>query len=187
MKQSRIIKGLLTIFVLGFILWFGGSVVRSAIAFDLFNTGAVLELKQNYSDTIKVHTVYLYGMLATYTGAGYGMAFISAILLLVTWRKSMKIKGWLFMAFVLFFIGSPVELFVLYYDIKLNIALYWNNVRDFANPDIQNYFVKRFTSIALTTSTGLAFLTSITSVLYIIWRPLDRSLPKEETEKEIVQ
>lgn len=174
-KPSRICKIYLTIFTIGFLLWFGGSVVRSALAFDMFETGAVFELKSDYEPDIQMHSVYLFGLLATYTGTGYGMAFIGALLLMFHWWKSLRKKGWLFMAFILFFISVPVQGILIYYDIQLNIAIQWDNVSDFLSKPIQDFYVERFKNVTLSTLSGLSFLAVLTSVLYIIWRPLDKS------------
>ena len=172
-EKSVLQKIFITILTFGIILWFGGSIIRSSIAFDLFIPAAKMELKPGYSDGIRLHSVYIYTVTGTYSTVGYIAAFISAIVLYIHWRKVMKVRGWLFMAFVLFFISSPVELYLCFTDIKLSLAFQFNQVGSFSDSNIQKFFLDRYKNIALTTASGLSFLAVITSLLYIVWHPLD--------------
>lgn len=172
---NRLTKIAITILTFGFILWFGGSVMRSAIAFDIIIPGVQVGVKSSYPVNLLMHSVYNFGMLASYTDFGYIIALIAALYLVIIWRKQLRERGWLFMAFILFFLTVPIEGYLIYMDIKLSIAIYWNNVRDFYNPDIQKFFFERYKSVTITTMSGLAFLSSITSVLYLIWRPLNKT------------
>jgi hypothetical protein len=70
-------------------------------------------------------------------------------------------------------------------DLKLSIAVYFNNVKEFSDPAIQNYLIPRFKNIALTTGNSLAFLANITAVLYVIWKPLSQSKNEELETKDI--
>jgi hypothetical protein len=168
-------KILLTFFSLGFITWFGGTIARTTIAFDIFESSPKLQLVSHYNDETRMYNVHLYGSLASYTDIGYCMALICSIILFIYWRKNIKHRGWLFMAFILFFISAPIELLLIYYDIKLNIAHYWYNVQDFNNPAINQYFIERFKNVAITIPSGLSFLAAVTCVLYVIWRPLNKT------------
>lgn len=163
----------MTIFAFGFALWFGGSVIRSAIGFDVFYPSAKLELKNHYSNEIRMHSVYLYATTSLYSDIGYFAAFVSAVVLALYWRNYLKKRGWLFMSFILFIVASPVEFYLMYYDIKLSIAIYYEQVKDFASVPVTEYFVERFTQPEVATPSALAFLAVITALLYMIWRPLD--------------
>ncbi|MBM2815921.1 MAG: hypothetical protein HW421_2683 [Ignavibacteria bacterium] len=171
-KRNLYYKFFITAFTLGFLLWFGGSIVRTALAYDLYIPGTKI-LKEQFTEAIKLHTLQLYALTATYTIAGYLAAFISAIFLCIYWRKSLKSRGWLFMAFVLFFLASPVQLYTVYLDIRLSLSFYFNEIKFFSNTQIIDYFLFRFDNIPATSATALAFLAIITAIIYIIWQPLD--------------
>jgi hypothetical protein len=177
-------KIFLSIFAFGFSIWFGGTLLRSAIAFDLFEPSTKLELKSYYSNEIRMHSTYLFATLGIYTDIGYAASFFAAMALFIYWRKNLKTKGWMLMAFILFFITVPVEFLLIYYDIKLSIAIYYDKIKDFANPAIKDYFLARIQNTSIATPTALAFLASITTILYLVWRPLDKTVNiQEETHK----
>jgi hypothetical protein len=170
-------KFLLTLVALGLLIWLGGSIIRTAIAYDLYEPGTALKLKSWYSDSERLHAVRMYGMGALYTDIAYCVALAASILLCIYWRKNMKQRGWLFMAFVLMFIAAPIELFMIYLDIKLNIGLYWVSNLSFDSVIIKNYFMFRFTKMAIPSM--MSYLAIVTSILFVIWRPLDLKQPSE--------
>jgi len=167
----------------GFILWLGGSVVRSAIAFDLFVPGSEMVLKDGFNDTIGLHTVHLFAVTAFYTAVGYSVAFLSAIILCFKHRSDLKLHGWMFMAFVMFFLTAPVESYLIYYDVQLNYALNAGPITSFGDPAVTEYFIGRFKDLSL--PAVMSLLAGVTSMLILAWRPLDKSTlfvsaPKEE-------
>ncbi len=172
-------KILLTLFALGFIIWIGGTIVRAPIAFDLFETGTQLQLKEEYSSEVRMHSVYLYTMLAPYTGIGFIIALITGIALMIRWRRYMKNQGWLLMSSILFIIASIIEIIILFYDLKLGVTIYWYDVTNFWNENLQKYFVNRYKNIVISTLSGLGLLSALTIVIYTIWQPLNKS--KEKT------
>ncbi len=176
--NKPIVKIFTTILAFGFIIWFGGSIVRSALAFDVFVPGRALELKPEYSNEVRMHSVYLYGMLAFYTGIGYSLAFVSVVALTVMLRREMKKSGWFFMSIILFLLASPVEIYLVINDLYLNMALYYDNVTDFFDPAIQKHFVGRFRNVTIATFSGLAFLSAMTCIIYVVWRPLNSKADK---------
>jgi len=111
-------KIFLTIFVIGLSIWIGGTIVRYAIAYDVFVPGTELELKNWYSDTEMVTTVHLFRIAAFYTIFGFCSAFVSVIVLFAYWKKDLKKHGWLFISFVLFFLATPIEFYLIYYTIS---------------------------------------------------------------------
>ena len=177
--KTKTSKILLTLAALGFFIWFGGSVIRAAVAYDIFEPGTALTLKSYYSDMQKMETVRLFAIGALYTDVAYGVALISSIILCAYWRKYLKKRGWLFMAFVLVFITAPIELVLIYLDMELNLGLYFGNeLIKFSNNVINNYFMFRFTKMAIPST--MSFLAFITAIIFIVWRPLDKS--KKEYE-----
>lgn len=153
-------------------IFVGGNIVRYAIAYDLFIPGTALKLKDWYSEAVRINTIHLFGVVSFYTIVGFISAFVSSFLLFILRKSDLKRYGWLFMAFVLFFLASPVEFYLIYNDIHLIIAMNSNQIHSFANPDIQNYFIFRLTK--LTIPAFLAFLAIITSVIMVVWQPLNK-------------
>jgi len=80
---------------LGFFIWFGGSVIRTAVAYDLFEPGSALTIKSYYSDLQKMETVRLFAVGALYTDIAYGVALVSSIILCAYWKQYLKKRGWL--------------------------------------------------------------------------------------------
>lgn len=180
MAQSKICKVLLTIFALSFIMWFGGSFFRTIVAFDLFVPGADLELKTEFNDIMRMHTVRLYAAMSAYSMGAYIAAFLSLTALLVYIKKEFKLKGWLFMSVILFYISSPIELYLLYYDYNLSVAVFWDRINDFNHKIVQDFFLNRFKSIAIATTSALSFLMILTAILYMVWKPLDKEKELDE-------
>ncbi len=171
--DKKIIRIIATFAICGFIIWFGGSILRSAIAYDLFVPTQDFQLKESYNDDLKMHSVYLFSTLALYTNVSYGISFFAIIILTFLLRNQFRSKGWLFMSIILFLLASPVEIYKIYLDYKLSWAVYYDNVRDFYNPVIIEYFINRFKNIVLNTFSSLSFLANFTIIIYLIWKPLD--------------
>lgn len=175
MTQKNIFeKIILTILVLSLTMFIGGNIVRYAIAYDLFVPGTELKLKEWYSDAILINTVHLFAVASFYTITGFITAFISSLIIFAIRIKDLKRYGWLFMAFILFFLASLVEFYLIYNDINLILAMNTNQIHSFTNQNIQDFFIFRLTK--LTIPATLAFLAIITSIIMVIWQPLDKEI-----------
>jgi hypothetical protein len=173
MKNSTILtKIFLSILAVGTIIWLGGTVARNAIAFDIFVPGTALTLKNWYSEEARLTTVSLFRIAGFYTIVGFCMTFVSSIYLFVIYRKEFKFKGWLLMAFVLFFLASPIEFYLMYYDIKIILAFNNIMVNSFNDSIIHDYFIARYSK--LTIPATLSFMASFTAILLLVWQPLNK-------------
>ena len=182
MLQNKIIeKIIISVLVLSLIMFIGGNIVRYAVAYDIFIPGTALKLKDWYSEAIRVNTVHLFAVISFYTITGFIVAFVSSLLLFLIRIKDLKRYGWLFMAFILFFLASVVEFYLIYNDIHLIMAMNTHQIHSFTNLDIQNYFMFRLKK--LTIPSALAFLSIITSIILVIWQPLNKF--ENNTDKEI--
>lgn len=179
-NSSKTFNILLTLFVFGFVIWFGGTILRTTIAYDIFVPGAEMELKAEYSNAERMQTIYIFSITSLLTGISYGVAAVSSIILAILSRKEFKQKGWLFMAFCLFVLTIPIQAYFLHLDYVLANAVYYEKVTDFYNPIIQEYFVERFTDVKNASLYSISLLASLTCVLYAIWRPLEK---KDNLEK----
>lgn len=177
---DKITKTTLTLMLLGFALWFGGSILRTAIGYDLFSPEAVLSLKSHYSPQVQMQNVYLFANLAIYTAIGYSVFFISMLVLFFKNKSRLKQNGWLLMAFVLLLIASPVQFYLMYFDYNLAMPVVRERLADFQSYPVQNYFLNRFTNDNLTVLSSLSFLITMTSAIYFIWMPLKKTIKANE-------
>lgn len=175
-------KIFISILTFGIIIWIGGNIVRSAIAYDLFVPGTALELKNWYSDETRLITVSLFRIAGFYTIVGFCMTFVSSAFLCYYLRGIYKSKGWLFMAFVLIFLASPIEFYLMYYDIKIILAFNNEMIKSFNDQIVQDYFIGRYNK--LTIPATMSLLASVSAVILTIWRPLDKNLKKQNHENK---
>ncbi len=169
-KDTVITKILLTLLVAGLILWLGGSVVRVSNAYEIYMPFTELELKSEYGNDIRMHTVKLFAYGSLYTGTGFVAMFIGFLSLAYCLRREFKSKGWLFISFVLFLFAASWGIYELILDIRLS-SLIKAGVDDFNNKLITELFVYRFSKWTLWAS--MAYMSAIAAVLIIIWRPLN--------------
>lgn len=173
-EKSKAFKVLLTIFIFGFVIWLGGTIFRTTIAYNLFTIGSNgMFLKPEYSNIERLTNIYLFSTTSLLTGIAYGLAACCSIVLAINTRKDFKRRGWLFMAFVLFLITVPIQVYFFYMDFQLAQAVYYDGIRDFNHPSIQKYFVERYIDVKNASMRAILLLAAFTSMLYAIWRPLD--------------
>jgi len=173
--RTKIFKIFQTIFVFGFIIWLGGTVLRTILAYNLFQVGISMELNPNYTNIERMNTIYLFSTTSLITGICYCLAVLSSVFIAIMYKGSFKKQGWIFMSFVLFVIAIPIQTYFLYLDYCLADAVYFRGILDFYHPDIQKYFVERFKDTVNASMRALLLLSSFTCILYMIWRPLDKS------------
>ena len=171
MKNNNVQKAVLAIFFFAVSMWFGGGIIRNAIAFDLFIPGT-LELKPFLNIQQINYSIRLMGITSYYTIIGYIISFICALGIMFLQRAQLKKSGWLFMALIIFFLCSPIEFYQMYLDTKL---VYLTNTIDFISllqaDKLLIVFRERFDP-RLTAAGFLSFLSYITALLFLAWQPL---------------
>lgn len=165
---------LLSVALIGFAAWFGGNLARTAIGYDIFKPEAVLSLKENYTNDIRMQNIYLFADLAIYTDVGYGLFAISLIIYALRNRKYWKQNGWLAMSFILLLIALPVQAYLFYMDWRLAHSVVLQHTRDFYDWEVQEFFYNRFVGNNWTVASSLSFLTTTASALCFVWLPLIR-------------
>lgn len=184
MKQKdKLFKIFFTLFCLGFIIWFGGSIVRAAIGFEIFESKPELPINLKLDKAIILEIIRLHNSTSFYTSSAYLTAVLSSIFLIIMLRKELKPRGWLFMSFILFYLSFPINLVFIYFDINLYYTLNSGLVKDFYDANVQKYFFERYKENPYVISSTLSFLTSLTIILILIWKPLE----KTEEEKNIIK
>lgn len=172
MHLSKISKIFIVILTAGLVIWLGGNVVRNAIAYDVFVPGTALEVKNWYSDIEKLSIVSVFRIASFYTIVGYSMTIVASFVLFGMFKKYFKAKGWLLMSFVLIFLTIPVELYLIYYDIKIILAFNDQIIKSFNDSIVQEYFIGRFSKLGIPTT--MSFLSAVSAAIIAIWRPLDK-------------
>lgn len=160
------------LFSIGFIFWLGGGLIRSIIAFSVFEPSATQTLVRQISNDILMQSVYLYSATSSYTTIAYIISIIGAFLLWFRLKEYFKQNGWLTMSAILYFATLPINLITLYLDIRLSFEVFWNWRWEFYHPEIMNYFLNRITSPVWNSLSGISFLANLTIIFLIIFQPL---------------
>lgn len=152
------------------------------MAFDLFVPATELSLKNYYSQEVRLHTIHLYSVGSVYTGIAFSIAVICSLLLFFLTKKKLKVNGWLFMSFIMFFLVVVLECYNLYLDIMLGMAISNNEIDSFSSPAIKEYFLFRYYKLGILEP--LKYLAIITIIVLIVWKPLNKS--KDSYVEQIV-
>ena len=88
--QTKTEKLLATIFMLAFTLWLGGSLIRTIVAYSVFDTSATQTLISQVSNDILMQTVYLFAAATVYTLPTYLIALAIVIYFAVKYKKEYK-------------------------------------------------------------------------------------------------
>lgn len=167
-------RAFIALFVLGFVIWFGGNFVRMAISYDLFETGTIIIRSDLRDDHGTVgYNIYLSTLTSLYTNIAYAVSFLTAFILSFRFSKYMKDKGWLLMIAILYFINVPIEAYYIYLDIQLSFAIFFDNqVISAKSALFQELFMLRFENNIIAGLKVISFLSAFTIIILAIWRPL---------------
>ncbi|MCX6155415.1 MAG: hypothetical protein NT007_14775 [Candidatus Kapabacteria bacterium] len=183
-NQSNFVKIIVSIMAVGFIFWFVGSLLRGAIAYQVFENGQTLHIKQWLPVSDVLQTVRVYASLAIYTGIGYIVTYLLSIVLIIALRKEIKQQGWLFMALTLFLLTGVIEFYLMYYDFQLGTGLLFDPQVRFDDYIVQQFFVSRIKNLTVATMSALSALAGLTVVLFVIWMPLQKELKVKRDQSE---
>lgn len=169
---------------MGLVIWLGCSVARSVIYYDVVVRDVQknqMMIRTDLSNQDLFRSTYHLSAMAVYIDVSYAFCFISIILLMFNVRKKLKVQGWLLMIFILFILFTPLEIYNIYYDMKLSTAIFFDNTRVFSASVIQDYFQAKINSNFYSVINGLSILVYFTIILIAIWKPLNRSeISKDE-------
>lgn len=174
MQNIKKFRFFLFLFSISFILWLGGSLIRSIIAFSVFEPSATQTLVRQVSNDILMQSVYLFSATSAYTSPAYLLSLLSAVFLSLSLKGQFKENGWLMMSAILFFSTAPINLILIYFDIRLSIEVFWNWRWEFYHPEILKYFLNRITSPLWNSLSGLSFLANLTIVYLVVFKPLQK-------------
>ncbi len=177
----KINKPLLIVFVLGVLMWAGVMLSRTVIAYDIFIPfDPDLNLKDSYSPGILFHSIYLYSSLAIYSAIGYILMILSGAIIGFRQKTFWKEKAWLFMAGVLFIIAIPFNIYKIFADFTLSMAIFNDGLRDFSSAIIQENFLTFYKKTGLQIWGTLSNLLTLTAIIILVFKPLNGFAKKEE-------
>ena len=191
--DDGLLRAAIMVLVFAGALWLGGSVYRALIANELFLSGT-LEFDpriQPAQEQTLYQLIFASSMLVLIS---YVVTLLAAIVVL--WRIPLRIKdnGWLLMASLLVFLFVPVEIFTAWLDIHFFWLWDWTTDRMASQGpqvflDVQTELRETISHRigALAGLPVMAALCYITAALVVIWQPMRRDTPSNEsteTEKQ---
>lgn len=177
MKNNFWMKLLQFLAVISFVVFFGIGLARSVIFYDIvvLNPESNLMIERtDLTPDLLFRSVFHYFAMSAYSSIAYIVLFLSVIMILMLNKKIIKQKGWLLMITILILLFSPFELWNVYSDIKVSYEIFFNQINSFGSEIIQNYFKYRMNNI-LSVFSGLSFLTQLTIIVLLVFKPLDKS------------
>ena len=172
-------KVLLTLSAIGFMLWIGGSVVRTTIAYDLFVPGTLVYKPELPRDAV-AQTLHVYGITALYVWVGYGMALSGFLPVFISLRRRWRSYGWLFMAGVLFLMFIPLEAVFAYFDWRISqtVGIGLGFDIEEAKSLLLEAFSLKFLGDFGSGARWLTVFGYLAAIAFIVWRPLHRQIPE---------
>lgn len=175
--HSRFSRLLLALFLVGAVLWLGGTVVRAAVGYDVFIPGT-LEYKPTLDDTERVTAIRLFVSTAAYTGWAFAIAALSVVVLSVRERAAYARRGWMLMIAIMCWIVIPLQGWSIYYDYQL--AQHFDMSSDTMIPllstsELLVIYRDRFADVGLAMANGMSMLIGITILILAAMRPLERT------------
>lgn len=155
------------------IIWLGGSIVRAALAFDLFVPGTLV-FKTTMSNDAVLQTIRLCGITAFYTMTSYAIFILFGAILWILHRRLWKLYGAVFIAGVLFLLYVPVESVQMWYDVRLVMMIQNNELHTATLEIAKSLLVKRIS--VLNGAPLLAMLGYLSAIAVLITQPLTKTV-----------
>src|SRR5690606_4199293 len=124
-------------------LWLGISIARLIVGYDAFVAGTTT-LKDWYAPEIRIHNLWLYTLLAGWTGWSFAIAFVAGTTSMLLQRKQWKQHAWMLMILIFLCLLLPAQGWLIKNDIEL-----WNLFNPNTSTAVQsietvtNIFVQR--------------------------------------------
>ena len=100
------------------LIWLGGLHIRAVIGFDLLQMGT-LDFKPNIHPYVERAVFSLIAQSSLVVDIAYIVAWLSGIFYLRATPRSFKEHGWLLMGAILFYIFTPVEIYLIILDARI--------------------------------------------------------------------
>ncbi|MCX7908259.1 MAG: hypothetical protein N2560_01910 [Ignavibacteria bacterium] len=174
MEVTKTKKLFVALFFIGCIIWIGGSIIRTAIVYDIYEPyEKSLKFRYWVDEKIALMTVRHFSIGALYTAFGFLLTFIS-FLNLFSWIKTrFKTDGWLLMSVILYILSVISELILLYFDLRLGLYVFFqSNISYFSN-EIQTFFFRRFVNYNFLMVYN--WLAIFTIIFFLLFKPLKKN------------
>jgi hypothetical protein len=160
----------LALVIVGAIAWLGAMNVRALIGLDLLEFGT-LEFKPNIHPYVERTFFGLISRTSAVSSLGYVVVWSAGIVYLRSTKMSLKQQGWLMMSAVLFYVFTPVEIYVMTLDTKMWLLDHAgsNDLVEF-----RKLFIHRLGALAGVPI--IAMLCYYTAIVLVTFRPLKKPL-----------
>lgn len=152
------------------IIWLGGTVVRAAIAFDLFVPGT-LTLKGDMPPDAQAQTLRLFARTSFYTLVSYGVVVCLGAWLWFQHKHLWRERGGLFIGGILVLLYIPIEIWQGYYDVFLVQAVQYAPYTAFPLDVAKQLLIKRMTILS-GAGPFLSILGYFSAVFFLIVQPM---------------
>jgi hypothetical protein len=109
---------LFLILLLAAITWLGGITIRAMIGFDLLETGTI-DFKPNIHPYVERAVYAVIAQASAVIDIAYAVLWITGILWLRSTPLVLRRNGWLMMSAILFYLFTPVEIYVIVLDFRI--------------------------------------------------------------------
>jgi hypothetical protein len=163
-------KTALACIIVGVIAWLGAMNVRALMGLDLLEFGT-LEFKPNIHPYVERTFFGLISRSSMVSTVGYAVVWFAGIVYLRTTKLSLKQQGWLMMSAVLFYVFTPVEIYVMTLDTRMWLLDHAgsNDLVEF-----RKLFIHRLGALAGVPI--IAMLCYYTAIALVAFRPLKKPL-----------
>lgn len=165
-------KLLSAVFYCALSVWIGASVMRLVVGYDAFIPGTTT-LKDWYTQPQLAHDMWLYTLMAGWTGWSFAIMTIGGLGSLLLQRSKWKSQAWMVMIVLFLILLIPAQTWIIMRDIEL--WSYFNpatSLPSSATHDLTGIFVERMTGITYSVINGLSILMGLTIVATLAVRPL---------------
>lgn len=171
MEFTKVQKLFISLFFIGVVIWIGGSIVRTAVAYDIYELKEnTLQLRYWVDEKIALLTVRHFTIGSLYTSLGFLMSFFSFIAIFSKLTKHFKTNGWLLMSFFLFSLAAISEIILIYFDIRLALYVFLNSNLSYFSNEVQSFFFHRFTKFSFLMVYN--WLAIFTIIVFLVFKPL---------------
>jgi hypothetical protein len=169
--KSRIADVALLFILLGAVTWLGSYTIRALMSLNLLQFGT-LEFQPNIHPYVERLMFALIAQSAMIACLGYIAVWIAGIIFLRCTPVRLKEHGWLMMSAVLFYVFTPVEIYVMILDFKMWLL---DNAGSNDLVEFRKLFIHRLGALSGVPIIGI--LCYYTIIVLAVFRPMRKPSP----------
>ena len=168
-RKNHIERAALFAVVAATVVWLGGSIIRAMIGFDLLQVGT-LDFKPNIHPYVERAVYSLIAQSSLIVDIAYIVVWIAGIIFLKSTMLRLKEHGWLMIIAILFYMFTPVEIYLMVLDMKFWI------LDHIGSNDLVEFRILLIHRLAALSGVPLiAVLCYYTGIVMAVFRPFRRS------------